>query len=212
MENYISFDEFSATHASLIILENCVNSLRVNDAFYKGAIEQAYNAVAGACVCILTTTAGIGANKSTVEKKMLSYLEQGSRKAMAKANGDQFKEEPLPYPEHYQLNPREMLAKLPIGLAITVLNEPKPTETVEQIRLRDLIFLRESFVHFPSRHHSIQKAMIINALQGAIKKVSNIASSDGYQQFNRFHGTDVCALCERLIAQLADISASHNSA
>ena len=188
---YLRTDEFEEVFQGLNFIADILPLVREHPHYWKWIIISAHSALQGACVCMLTETAGTGALRKDATTKLLARLDEDAGSTNE-------------WPDERLADLSELLARLPVDLKIKIkeLATPFPFDVVGDIRrLHDM---RNEFSHFTPKSWSIELAGLPRILEHTIGLIEEIAKSANYKRWNRFLDLPISQVADRIRSQLGN--------
>ncbi len=185
-DNYFRTDEFEDVINSLELVELLSRDVNGHPQRWKWIVIAVHNALQGACICLLTNTAGTGALNGKSTERLLERLNEDW-------DGD------APWPDEFVAPFGELLKRLPDDLEIILPNSLELDAgfglVADMNRLR---YLRNNFLHFSPKSWLIELAGLPRIIGHAIDLSERISGSNKFQRVNRFRDLPVSALCNQI--------------
>jgi hypothetical protein len=208
-ENYLDTDSYKDVENSIYVVFDALQKVEVNAAYWKVAVSFSYQALQGACVCMLTRPDSSGPFQKDDEKKLRHYLNLQSQKAICEAHNAPWELPDMEYPNCRLASLQELLKRLPSPHRAIIPKAHDAGTTEFENAIFALQEMRHTFSHFPPMSWSIEKAYMLEAIHIVLQKTKTIVSGAGYETQNRFHQTETENLlikCIEITEKLLSIS------
>lgn len=204
---FISTNQFYDVEASLTLLDDALEKVSANEAYWKAIVIFTHLALQGACVCLLTHSDSSGPFDKKTEKEIRRYNDIQSQMAVNEAYQTPWEIDEPQWPEEKLASLVELMERMPSGLGERIKSNPNECKTDLAKAISFVLSLRNTFAHMTPTSWLIRRDQIIRSVELIILHVLKVIKSDEYNNRNQFPQTKARVMAQSVLHKLERLKA-----